>query len=78
MAVTSGLGLFRPHADLESMHFQGVWEALGADRRADSREARRGGATGNLGSTSRSGTDVYSTVLAGAELPADDRVMTGN
>ena len=34
--VTSGLELFRPDADLEAMHFQVLWEALAADREADS------------------------------------------
>jgi hypothetical protein len=75
--VTSGLGLFRPHADLEAMHFQVVWEALAADRRTDSEKLVEA-ARLEIWEHVTFWDDVYSTVLAGAELPAADRVMTGS
>ena len=47
--ITSGLALFRPDADRETMHFQVLWEALTADRRADTEKLLEAAKAGNLG-----------------------------
>jgi Iron-containing redox enzyme len=66
--VTSDLELFMPHADLEAMHFQVVWEALAADSRADAEKLLEA-ARLEIWEHITFWDDVYSTVLTGSRLP---------
>jgi hypothetical protein len=75
--VTSGLELFGPHADLQAMHFQVLWEALTADSRADAEKLIEA-ARLEIWEHVTFWDDVYSTVLMDASLPAPDQVMTGS
>jgi hypothetical protein len=68
--VTSGLDLFRPHADLETRHFQVLWGALTADSRADAEKLVEA-ARLEIWEHVTFWDDVYSTVLArSAPAPA--------
>jgi hypothetical protein len=75
--VTSGLEFFALHADLEAEHFRTLWEALVADREADSRglvEAARL----EIWEHVTFWDDVYTTVLAADPPPTGCRVMAGH
>jgi hypothetical protein len=75
--ITSGLELFRPHADLAAPHFRVLWEALTTGRGADAEKLIEA-ARLEIWEHVTFWDDVYSTVLADAQLAAAEQVMTGS
>jgi hypothetical protein len=76
--ITSGLELFRPPpADLAAPHFQVLWEALTIDSEADAEKLIEV-ARLEIWEHVTFWDDVYSTVLADAQLTAAEQVMTGS
>lgn len=75
--VTSGLELFGLHTDHTAMHFRVLWESLTADGEADEEKLIEA-ARLEIWEHVTFWDDVYSVVLAEAQLADAEQVMTGS